>query len=357
VSIDLPRSRKPRVSIIIPAGCPSPLLHACLRSLERFGPRDIPYETSVVMNHATADDAAQLRTEVTGVEVVASTVNLGLAGAGNRGRSLARGEYLVLLHDDAEVEPGWLEALVETADAHPEAGAVGGTVLYPDGGLQDAGLILWRDASTSPPWVGQAPASAAFARLRAVDYCGTSSLLVRTAAWDAAGGLDERFYPVYYVDVDLAMALRRRGWLVLFQPASRIRHHRGASGSPAFRSFVSQRNRRMFRAKWRAALEEHEPPRMNSVAAVERAWARAEAFAESRRRRPVMQTDPPAQPAPFDSISQELRSLEKDRELRDAYAARVFHPSQWWFARRIWDTLRRGIRSGRVRVSANLPEE
>ena len=314
-----------------------------MRSLERYGPSDIPYETIVVLNNATPDAAAQLRAKVTGVEVVASPVNLGLAGAGNRGRSLARGEFLVLLHDDAEVEPGWLEALVETADAHPEAGAVGGTVLYPDGRLQDAGLILWRDASTSSPWVGQAPAPASFTRLRAVDYCGTSSLLVRSAGWDAVGGLDERFYPVYYVDVDLAMALRRRGWVVLFQPASRIRHHRGASGPPAFRSFVSQRNRRMFREKWRAALEEHEPPGRNSVAAVERALARAEALAESRRRRPVMEADPPPQPAAFDPVSLEFRSLEKDRELRNAYAARVFHPSQWWFARRIWDTLRRGL--------------
>jgi GT2 family glycosyltransferase len=321
-----------------------------LRSLERFGPSDIPYETIVLMNNATPDAAGQLHAGVTGVEVVPSPVNLGLAGAGNRGRSLAQGELLVLLHDDAEVEPGWLEALVETADAHPEAGAVGGTVLYPDGRLQDAGLILWRDASTSPPWVGQAPAPTDFTRLCAVDYCGTSSLLVRTAAWDAVGGLDERFYPVYNVDVDLAMALRRRGWVVLFQAASRIRHHRGASGSLAFRSFVSQRNRRMFREKWRTALEEHDPPGMNSVAAVERALERAEAFAESCRRRPVMEADPPPQPAPFDPVSLELRSLEKNRELRNAYAARVFHPSQWWFARRIGDALCRGIRSRRVQV-------
>ena len=92
---------------------------------------------------------AELRDAVKGVEVIASTVNLGLSGALNRGRSLARGEFLVTLHDDAEVETGWLEALVESARTHPEAGAVGGKVLFPDGRLQNAGMILWRDGITS----------------------------------------------------------------------------------------------------------------------------------------------------------------------------------------------------------------
>jgi hypothetical protein len=77
----------------------------------------------------------------------------------------------------------------------------------------------------------------------------------------------------------------------------------------------------MFREKWRSALEEHDPPGMNSVAAVESALARAEAFAESCRRCPVMEAYPAPQPVAFDPVSQALRSLEKKRELRKAYAA------------------------------------
>ena len=79
-------------------------------------------------------------------------------------------------------------------------------------------MILWRDATTSPPWIGDAPDPDSFNQPRAVDYCGSSSLLVRAVAWDAVGGLDERIYPAYYVDVDLSMALRSRGWSVLYQP-------------------------------------------------------------------------------------------------------------------------------------------
>ena len=181
-SIHLPEAGAPRVSVIIQAAAEPEMLLACLRSLARNGPRDIPFEVIVVLNAAPAGTAAALQESVTGARVAGSPVNLGLAGAGNRGRDLARGDLLVLLHDDAEIEPGWLEALVATADAHPEAGAVGGKVLFPDGRLQNAGMILWQDGTTSQPWTGEAPAPSAFDTLRAVDYCGTSSLLVRAAA-------------------------------------------------------------------------------------------------------------------------------------------------------------------------------
>ncbi len=164
---------------------------------------------------ATSEVESQLRGSVTGIQLVSSPVNFGMAGAGNRGRALARGELLILLHDDVEIEAGWMEALVETADAHPEAGAIGGKALFPDGRLQSEGAILWRTGQVSLTWVGEA---LSFNRLRAVDVCGTSSLLVRAALWDLVGGLDEQFYPVYYVEVDLGMAIREHGFIVLYQP-------------------------------------------------------------------------------------------------------------------------------------------
>src|SRR5947209_3908595 len=120
MTIELPRSASPRVSVIIPASSKLDLLHACLRSVARFGPRGIPFETIVVLNEADPVLEEGLRQSVTGVDMISSPVNLGLAGAGNRARDVARGEFLVLLHDDAEIEPGWMEALVETADEHPE---------------------------------------------------------------------------------------------------------------------------------------------------------------------------------------------------------------------------------------------
>jgi GT2 family glycosyltransferase len=227
---------------------------------------------------------------------------------------------------------------------------VGGKVLFPDGRLQNAGMILWRDGTTSQPWI-ETPEPSAFDTLRAVDYCGTSSLLVRASAWDAAGGLDERFYPVYYVDVDLAMAIRRQGRVVLYQPRSRIRHHQGASGDLSFRWFVTHRNRRLFLEKWGSALAAHEPPEKGSAAAIERAVARAEAFAErARRDGPPSSVLPPARPA-FDPLRQERRHREMETALRRDYAAasnaieKTVETSRWRrLGRSLRDRLRRRFR-------------
>jgi GT2 family glycosyltransferase len=330
MSIDLPLSDAPRVSVIIPSSTRIDLLRACLRSLARFGPTSIPYETIVV---ATSEVESQLRGSVTGIQLVSSRVNLGMAGAGNRGRALARGELLILLHDDAEIEAGWMEALVETADAHPEAGAIGGKALFPDGRLQSEGAILWRTGQVSLTWVGEA---LSFNRLRAVDVCGTSSLLVRAALWDLVGGLDEQFYPVYYVEVDLGMAIREHGFIVLYQPNSCIRHHQGAStNNYDFKLFVFHRNRLLLVKKWGAALNNQEPFESDSPAAVERALARAEIFAEQCRRRGNVIAKNLGSPKSFDAAEQYYRHVEKSRELQQAYAAYRTRRRRRAFARQV----------------------
>ena len=310
----------PRVSVIIPATSTRALLQACLRSLVVHAPAGIAHEIIVVLNESDGDEGTS--SEFPDVKFVVSPVNLGLAGAGNRARARAHGELLVLLHDDAEVEAGWLEALVHTADTHPEVGAVGSKVLDPDGRLQAAGMILWREATTSPPWLGEEPGADAFPESRAVDYCGTSSLLVRASAWEAVGGLDERFYPVYYVDVDLAMGLRQAGFVVLYEPRSVIRHHRGASASSErWRHWVYARNRLLFLEKWASALEKHEPADPDSVEAIERALARAEAVADRcRSAEPPKLTSPSAT---FDAEEQQQRLTRSSRELQTAYIAHL----------------------------------
>ena len=324
MNLDLRCSSSPRVSVIIPATASLEMLLATLGSIARHAPSDIAMETIVVLNASLAEHAGYLAGTVSGVVVLSSPVNLGLAGAANRGRTVARGELLIVLHDDAEIEPGWLEALVEAADGYPQAGVVGGKVLFPDGSLQNAGMVLWSDATSSPPWTGETPPPTAFDDVRAVDYCGTSSLLVRRDVWDAIGGLDERFYPVYYVDVDLAMSVRKMGLIVLYQPASQIRHHRGASTGVRWRTFVAAANRRLLLEKWGPALEQHEPTDSSDLpAAIRRAASRAAAFAVTATANYSPSCELPASlkasvPTPPDSVY-----LHKERSLLDAYSGHL----------------------------------
>ena len=73
--------------------------------------------------------------------------NGGFIAACNDGAARARGDVLVFLNNDTVPQPGWLDALLETFDAHPEAGLVGAQLLYPDGRLQEAGGVVFADGS------------------------------------------------------------------------------------------------------------------------------------------------------------------------------------------------------------------
>ena len=241
---------------MIAAGARGPLLERCLERLARVGAGALAFETIVFLDGAGDDEAQRLRGRVRGAHVESSSVELGLAGALNRARARARGEYLVSLHDDAEIEPGWLEALVAAADDDPQAGAVGSLILRMDRRVQAAGRELLPSGVTRPAW-GRSVRD--LDRVHIVDQCGSASLLVRATTWDELGGADERFYPVYYVDVDLCVAILARGHRVLLAPRSVIRHHQGASTYRAFARFVHGRNRDMFRAKWGKVVATHVP--------------------------------------------------------------------------------------------------
>ena len=220
------------------------LLSACLQSIaQNVGP-SVRTETVVVLNGSPEPVIRLVRDHVRGATVVDSAVNRGVAGGYNLGRESARGEFLVLVHEDVEVWTGWIEMLVAAADETPKAGAVGSRALNPDGTLQGAGARIHPNGTTER--LLDDPSDS-----RTVDYCSSNSLLVRASTWDAVEGLDERFFPAYHVDVDLGMKIRTHGQVVLYEPRSQVTHHRsGATTDERFRSFAAQRNLERFVAKW-----------------------------------------------------------------------------------------------------------
>lgn len=276
----IPKSDAPRASILIVAFRNHSLLRRTLTSLSQHVGTAVPSETIIWLNGASPEVSAFVYEEVSGPVVGGSAVNLGFAGGNNRAASLARGEYLVLLNDDIEVEPGWLESLVNTADSHPEAGAVGSRILFPDGRLQEAGSVIWSDGSTSPVGRGLPGDSFHFAYLRKVDFCSASSLLVRRETWSRLGGFDEDFFPAYYEDADLCMAIWSLGQCVLFEPRSVARHHESASTDRQFRHFLHLRNRRHFVIKWQEQLREYEAPERTCHVALDSAIRRTQGWPE-----------------------------------------------------------------------------
>jgi GT2 family glycosyltransferase len=293
----------PRASVVVVTTTNATGIERCLAALARL--EDEPgFETIVVLNGAD-EPVREAAVRAGGVELVESLINRGLAGGANLGRSLATGEFVVLLHDDAEPLPGWLAALVRCADEQPDAGAVGSRVLNPDGTLQLAGAVLWRDATTSAVKGEQGE----FLERRAVDYAGSSALLVRATSWDAVGGMDEELYPAYYVDVDLATALRARGEAVYYEPAARVLHEHGASSGARMRTFLTARNRERFQAKWGETLARQVEPGD---------FARAFERAEEEAARFRAAGPPPRGVVPPRPPSDDRRFLRLEREINVA---------------------------------------
>lgn len=276
-----------------------PYLHAswidgCLRAIRTSMPSTLPYEVLVLANGAEAM-AHPPRTPSPEVVRFESRVNLGFGGGCNWLARHARGEFLALVNDDAEPAPGWAEAALGALHGNERAAAAGSVLLAPDGRVEEAGRVLWRDGVTAGLGAGRPPVRGdALPPVREVDTCSACGLVVRRRCWDEIGGFDERYYPAYYEDVDLALELRSRGWQILCARDSRVLHRRSASSSMLWRRFLGLRNHAAFTAKWSAQLGLFEPrPRDQPTAGeVERAAAGAARRSERLYHDHGMRNDP-----------------------------------------------------------------
>jgi O-antigen biosynthesis protein len=250
----------PKVSILMV--CFNHLEHtrACLEQLVSVTPRGL-YELIVVDNGSSDGTADWLEQWGTALPegtftVVRSPENLGFVDGNNRAATLARGEYLVFLNNDTLPASGWLEALVALPDADPTVGVVGAKLLNADGTVQEAGGIIYSDASGCNYGRGGFPDHPEFNYVREVDYCSGACLLVRASLFRDLGGFDRRYAPAYFEDSDLCFGARSKGLRVMYQPEAEVVHFEGvtagrdtASGYKRFQDL----NRPKFAAKW--ALE------------------------------------------------------------------------------------------------------
>ncbi len=248
--------RLPKVSIIIPVYNQVAYTKQCIESVKKnTGIRD--YEIIIADDASTDETAAYLETVRDIVRVIRNQDNLGFILNCNNAASQANGEYLVFLNNDTIPQPGWLEALLELAEADSRVGVVGAKMIWPDGRLLEAASVVFSDGTAWNFGRGDTPDRPKYNHVRPVDYVSGGGMLVRKSVWNELGGFDTRYCPAYYDDIDLCFAARKAGYQVLYTPFSRIIHFEGMTGGRDVTQGVKRYqvvNQQKFRAKWAADL-------------------------------------------------------------------------------------------------------
>ena len=198
-------------------------------------------EIIVVDNASTDGSPEMVRAEFPQVRLIANPDNRGFTAGNNQGLVESTGRFLLLLNPDTEIVGAALSTMMAYMDAHPEVGALGPRLCYPDGSLQPSrrrfptlatALVestvvqeWWRDNPLLRRYyMADTPDEA----IQPVDWVVGACLLVRREVYDQVGGLDEGFF-MYSEEMDWCKRIQDAGWKVVYLPTARVIHHEGKS--------------------------------------------------------------------------------------------------------------------------------
>ena len=228
----------PTVSTLIVSWNNRGFLGRCLESLPKG-------TEAVVVDNASSDGSAEFIAEqFPDVKLVRLERNVGFGAGVNRAFAEATGEYLLLLNPDAEATPRSVEALATFLDEHATCGAATGRLLSmieePQHGFNVRRLPTYSSVAADllllsyiwpTNWVTRRAAFADLDETRptTVEQPAAACLMIRRRAFEQVGGMDERFFPAWFEDVDLCKRLIEAGWTIFFVPRGVFRHIGGSS--------------------------------------------------------------------------------------------------------------------------------
>jgi GT2 family glycosyltransferase len=234
-----------RVSVVVPVHGRAGLTARCLERVLA----DLPADCEViVVDDASSDETPSVLAGFGGaVRVLRLERNRGFSLACNAGAEVAQGELLIFLNNDTEPRPGWLAALVDHADAHPEVAVVGAKLLYPTGTVQHAGVVFGQDGYPHNLYAGFPADHPAVDRPRRLQAVTGACMLVRRTAFERARGFDPG-YENSLEDVDLCLRLGQKGEEVHYCPRAVVVHLESATRGHEEKF---ERSVALYRERWR----------------------------------------------------------------------------------------------------------
>lgn len=214
------------------------LLHRCLYSISRC---NLSLEVIVVDNASGDGSAEMVRAEFPHVQLLVNDENRGFTAANNQGLAESQARYLLLLNPDTEVVGDALAIMIRYMDDHPEVGALGPQLRYPDGSLQSSrrrfptlATALVESTVVQEWWTGNRILQRYYMldtpddAIQPVDWVVGACLLVRREAYEQVGGLDEGFF-MYSEELDWCRRIKDAGWTLVYLPTATVIHHEGKS--------------------------------------------------------------------------------------------------------------------------------
>jgi glycosyltransferase involved in cell wall biosynthesis len=257
-------SELPLVSVIVPTRDRPDLLARCADGVLMRTDYE-PLELIIVDNDSHEFRTLELLSRLgndSRVRVIRHIGPFNFAAMCNHAVHQASGEVVVLLNNDVDVlSSSWLREMVSQA-VRPEVGAVGAKLLYPDGRIQHAGVVLGVGHGAGHFFhrsSGNELGHFGFLALtRRVSAVSAACMAVRRSIYLELGGMDEVNLPVAFNDVDLCLRIGERGYAVVWTPHAELRHLESATRASDHRGESSARLERdsaYLRQRWGPALK------------------------------------------------------------------------------------------------------
>lgn len=227
-------------SVVIPNWNGQHFLQVCLDSLDQ---QTYTHKEVIVVDNASQDGSQEfLKTYYPRVKLIELPENWGFTGACNAGIDAAQGDYIALLNNDTEVDTGWMAAVVDAFERHPEAGIIASKMLLFDqrDRLHTAGDYFTVDGRAGNRGVWQQDTGQYDDEAYVFSACGGSAVYRRTMI-QQIGTLDDRFF-FSLEDIDLAWRAQLTGWRCLYTPHAIVYHHLSATGGGVTASYHDGRN-------------------------------------------------------------------------------------------------------------------